>query len=188
MNAVVATRKYTPEDLLRMPDGNRYELIDGELVEKVMSTKASYVAGNIHVRIHNYANAHQQGWAFPEGNTYQCFRDAPDKVRKADTSFIRKERLSLAQYNQDGHCPIAPDLSVEVVSPNDVKYEVDRKVNEFINAGTQLVWVINPDVRTVEVHRADGSGVILNENNTLSGENVLPGFSCKVSDLFVTPQ
>ncbi len=187
MNAVIATRKYTPEDLLRMPDGDRYELIDGNLVEKNMSMKSCYVAGQMHARINHHSQTHGQGWAFPEGNTYQCFPDAPEKVRKADTSFIRLDRLTLAQYNQDGHCPIAPDLSVEVVSPNDVKYDVDRKVGEFLRAGTQLVWVINPDVKTVEVHRADGTGVILSENDVLCGENVLPGFTCKVADLFVAP-
>ena len=188
MNAVIATRKYTPEDLLRMPDGDRYELIDGELVEKVMSMKSCYVAGKIYARIDQHAQTHRQGWVFSEGNTYQCFRDAPKKVRKADTSFIRLDRLTLAEFNQDGHCPIAPDLSVEVVSPNDVKYDVDRKVGEFLNAGTQLVWVVNPDAKTVEIHRADGTGIILHENDQLSGEDVLPGFSCRVGDLFITPQ
>ncbi len=189
MNAVTtAERRYTPEDLLRMPDGNRYELVDGELVERVMSMWSSYVAGRCFAKVNEHCEKHRSGWVFPEGTSCQCFPDAPTKVRRPDTSFIRLDRLTAAQVNEEGHCPIAPDLAVQVISPNDVKYEVDRWVREFLNAKTPLVWVINPDVKTVEIYRANGPAEILTEKDMLSGENVIPGFSCKVSDLFIAPQ
>lgn len=187
MNAIVAERKYTPEDLLHMPDGDRYELVDGQLVEREMSAWSSYVAGRIHRLVGNFCEPLRLGWTFPEGTSYQCFPDAPAKVRKPDVSFIRRDRLSPAQATAEGHITIAPDAAVEVISPNDMIYEVDRRVRELLNAGTQLVWVVNPDVKAVQVLRADGTGVILNENDTLSGENVIPGFSCKVAEFFVMP-
>ncbi len=190
MNAVsTAERRHAPEDLLHMEDGSGYELVDGELVEKNMSVWSSYVAGRIYRLLANFCEAQRTGWVLPEGTSYQCFRDEASKVRRPDTSFIRLVRLSAAQANEEGHCSIAPDLAVHVISPNDIKYNVDRWVREFLNAGTPLVWVINPDVKTVEVHRGSGAGTgaILTEKDTLSGEDIVPGFSCNVSDLFITP-
>jgi Uma2 family endonuclease len=108
-------------------------------------------------------------------------------VRKADVSFIRLDRQTAAQAIEEGHCPIAPDLAVEVLSPNDLAYEVALKVSEYLRAGVRLVWVVHPEVRTVEVHRPQGAGVILHEQDELSSEDVLPGFRCRVADLFVMP-
>jgi Uma2 family endonuclease len=170
-----------------MPDGDRYELVDGRLVERNMSKQSSYVAGVIHTRLFSHCAANQLGWVFPEGTTYQCFPDAPEKVRKADTSFIRLERLSVEEYLAEGHTMIAPDLAVEVLSPNDLAYEVDAKVKEFLGAGTRLVWVVNPEARTVTVHRLRGAGTVLRENDELGGEDVVLGFSCRIGELFVMP-
>ena len=83
-----------------------------------------------------------------------------------------------------GHCRIAPNLAVEVISPNDSYEEVEEKVREYLAANVELVWVINPATRSVRVHRADGSVTDLDENSELDGENVVPGFRCRVCDLF----
>jgi Uma2 family endonuclease len=188
MMATVETEKrYTPEDLLTMPGGNRYELVDGQLVEKSMSFWASYVSGRLHFRLESFSQANQPGWVVSEGTTYQCFPDDPNRVRRADVSFIRRERMSLAQATAEGHTPICPDLAAEVLSPNDLAYEVDEKVQQWLRAGVRLVWVVNPQTRTVEVHRAHGSGTILREQDDLDGEDVLPGFRCQVKELFEAP-
>ena len=188
MSTLAATTRYTPEDLLRMPDGNRYELIDGQLVEPNMSLWSSYVAGETHGILREFCRGRKPGWLLPEGASYQCFPHAPLKVRKADVSFIKLERLSLAQATEEGHITIAPDLAVEVLSPNDTAYEVDEKVQDYQQAGVSLVWVINPKVRTVVVHRLGGAGTVLHEDDELTGEDVLPGFHCRVGDLFVPPE
>jgi Uma2 family endonuclease len=73
---------------------------------------------------------------------------------------------------------------VEVLSPNDIAYEVDAKVREYLAAGVRLVWVINPDGRTVTIHRPQGPGTVLHEQDELAGETVLPGFRCRIADLF----
>lgn len=187
MNALATAIQYTPEDLLKMPDGDRFELVDGRLVEHTMSMWPSFVAGRVYSRLLTHCEAHQLGWVVPEGNSYQCFPDAPAKVRKADTSFIRRERLSLQQVTAEGHMRIAPDLAVEVESPNDVAYDVDEKVLEYLGAGVRLVWVVNPHSRLVFVHRAGGSGTILREQDELDGEDVVPGFRCRVCELFQLP-
>lgn len=187
MSTAAPLTRYTPADLLRLPDGGRYELIDDQLVERDMSLWSSYVAGRIYRLLSNHAPADESGWVLPEGASYQCFPDAPNKVRRADVSFIRLERLPLAQATEEGHITIAPDAAVEVMSPNDLAYDVDEKVEDYLRAGVSLVWVVNPKTRTVVVHRRQGIGAVLREDDELSGEDVLPGFRCRVGELFVPP-
>jgi Uma2 family endonuclease len=187
MSTVTSPPRYTPGDLLKMPDGDRYELVNGQLVERTMSAWSSYVGGELHARVRDYCQTNKAGWPLPEGTSYQCFRDNPSCVRKADVSFIEASRMSLAQATAEGYLTIVPDLAVEVLSPNDLAYEVDEKVQEFLRAGARLVWVVNPQAHTVEVHRPRGTGTILRETDELDGEDVLPGFRCRVGDLFVPP-
>jgi Uma2 family endonuclease len=84
----------------------------------------------------------------------------------------------------EGYIYIAPDLAAEVVSPNDLAYEVEAKVVEYLDAAVPLVWVIDPEARTVRIHRGDGSVSWLRENDELSGEDVIPGFRCPVAAIF----
>jgi Uma2 family endonuclease len=187
MSTVTTQTRYTPEDLLKMPDGDHYELVDGQLVEQPMSTWAGYLAVEISSRLRDYCRPKQLGWVLSETAGYQCFSDAPSKVLRPDVSFIRLGRLSVDQSMEEGHILIPPDLAVEVVSPNDLDYEVQRKVEEYLKAGVRLVWVVNPQTHKVQVHRATGPGTILRESDDLDGEDVIPGFRCPIQDLFQPP-
>ena len=187
MAATVTATTYTPDELLLLPEGDRFELVDGQLRERTMSAWSSYVAGRLYRRLDTYCETKGLGWVFPEGASYRCFADDPNKVRKADTSFIRVERLSLAQATARGHLTVAPDLEVEVLSPNDLAYDVDEKIQEFLGAGVRLVWVVHPQARTVAVYRPQSCGTILRENDDLDGEDVVPGFRSRVGDLFQPP-
>src|SRR5580704_8171252 len=107
----------TPEDLLRMEEGGKgYELVNGELEELVVSKESSYTAGRIYLQIALHCDAKQPGWVFPEGTSYCCFPHDENRVRRPDTSYISLERMTAEQYREEGHCPIVPDLVVEVVS------------------------------------------------------------------------
>lgn len=184
MSIAVEPRRYTPDDLLTMPDGDRYELVNGELVERNLSMESSWIAGEMHRRIANFVIERGLGWAYPEGTSYQCFREESRRVRKPDTSFIMTQRLPNGPL-PEGHCPMAPDLAVEVVSPNDLFYEVDIKVDEWLHAGTRLVWVVVPATHTVLIHRrGQPSPTRLQVTDKLTGEEVLPGFECDVGALF----
>lgn len=174
---------FTPEDLLKMPDGDRYELVDGQLVEKDMGWKSSLIASELYRRIANFAHENSLGLAIVEGS-YQCFPDAPMKVRKPDVSFLQRARVPLRGL-PDGHCPVAPDLAVEVVSPNDLYSEIESKVDEYIAAGVALVWIIDPSSRKVHVYRPHASAAQrLGDNDELTGDDILPGFHCRVADIF----
>jgi Uma2 family endonuclease len=186
MNIVATKQRCTPEDLLAMPDGDKYELVNGELVERNMGWNSSWVGGRLFFYLTAFLEANPIGRAAPADASYQCYPDAPGKVRRPDVSFIRANRLP-AEQDREGHCRIAPDLVVEVASPNDLYYEVEDKVAEYLAAGVRLVWVVNPPTRTIRIHRADGTQGYLREADELNGEDVVPGFRCRGAALFAAP-
>jgi len=104
-------------------------------------------------------------------------------VRAADVAFVRRERLE-GVGRVRGYWDGAPDLAVEVISPNDLYTEVDEKVAEWLEYGTRLVFVVNPRRRTVAVHRPGQPVRILSENDLLDGEDVVPGWTLPTRDLF----
>jgi Uma2 family endonuclease len=175
-------KTYTPEDLLSLPDAVNYELVDGILVERKMGSESSLIAGIILTLLNNFIRGKRVGLVFGADCGYQCFPDAPDKVRKPDVSFVASGRLP-GDRPPKGHTKIAPDLAVEVISPNDLAYEIEDKVAEYLAAGVKLVWVVNPASRTVRV-QAGPNGAILRSDDTITGGDVLPGFECRVAEFF----
>jgi Uma2 family endonuclease len=174
---------HTPEELLQMADGHRYELIDGQLVERNMGAEASEVAANVIRLIGPHAHIRKLGKVFATDCGYQIFPDDPKRVRYPDASFLARNRLP-EDKTPKGHLRIAPDLAVEVVSPNDTAEEVETKRLAFLRAGTRLLWVIYPESRTVHIYRQAGTSTLLTDADELSGEDVLPGFTCRVAELF----
>ena len=175
---------YTPDDLLTMPGGERYELVDGQLVEKAMGAESEWIGDELRYALKAFIKAKRNGLSFGPETGYQCFRNAPAKVRKPDASFIAADRLPGNRIPK-GHIRIVPDLAVEVISPNDSYYVVDAKVHEYLEAGVRLIWVINPDLRSIKVFEASvGFTQELTDGDELAGGEVLPGFSCPVASLF----
>ncbi|HZL35342.1 MAG TPA: Uma2 family endonuclease [Tepidisphaeraceae bacterium] len=177
----------SPEDLLAMPNSVDYELVEGKLVERNMGMESSLIAGRIIVLLGIFMKEAQLGHLFPADTGYQCFADDPGKVRKPDVSFIHKGRLP-SQRVPKGYCLLVPDLVVEVISPNDRVDELEEKIQEYLSAGVPLIWIVHPNTRTVRIHRPSTSplGAItrLGESETITGEDVLPGFSCPVAAFF----
>lgn len=190
MSTMVATTdeakpkpKVTPAELLEMPDGGHYELIDGELQERSVSVLSNLIAAGITGILHNHCRGHNLGWVLASELGYCCFPWKPGRIRRADVSFIRADRLTEDQLSE-GFCSIPPDLAVEVVSPNDLVDKLDEKVDDYLRAGVRRVWVVRPAVRAVQVFRDDRSETWLWAGNEVSGEDVIPGFRCKVDDFF----
>lgn len=182
----MAQTKYTPEALLSMPDGDQYELVDGELVERQMGFRSSRIGGQLFKFLAMHCDQHQLGWVLPSDAGYQCFPDDPGKVRKPDISFIQAARLA-AEDEPEGWARIAPDLAVEVVSPNDLFEAVSIKVREYLAAGVRLVWVIDTATQMVYVYPNGRRGEILTHDDELSGGDVVEGFQCRVAGLFAPP-
>ncbi len=184
MSTMVATQtQYTPEDLLAMPDGKSYELVGGQLVQRNVGVESSWVGGELHLNLSRYCRERKLGWALPADNGYQCFPHEPGLVRRPDVSFVRYGRFPGGALPK-GWATIPPDLAVEVVSPNDIVYQLEDKLEDYRKVGVPLVWVVFPNSRTVRVYRADGSTSFLREDEELSGEDIIPGFRCSVREIF----
>ena len=185
MSVALEKSTFTPEQFLAMADGKDFELVNGELQERAMSFLSSCVAVKLISRLNQHVEKEKLGWVCESENGYQCFVDSPKTVRKPDVSFIRADRLSADEIG-DGWCQLVPDLIVEVISPNDLMYEVETKIEQYLAAGVPLIWVVVPPTRSVRVIRGDGSSALLRAGDELSGEGVVPGFRCSVADLFPT--
>jgi Uma2 family endonuclease len=172
----------TAEELLRAGDIGRCELIRGEL-------RMMIPAGDEHGRtvvsltcaVGNHVAARQLGVLHGAETGFILARD-PDTVRAPDLAFTRAERASPPAR---GFVPGAPDLAVEVLSPDDRPGYVREKVAEWLEAGTLAVWVVDPRDRTVSVHEPERPPSVFGEADRVPGGHLLPGFVLPVRDLFV---
>lgn len=182
MSTATVTR-YKPEDLLGMPDEGRYELIDGRLLERNMGTESSGVAQDLRTLLSIFVRRKKLGRVVGSDAGFQIFGRHKERVRYTDGAFISKARIPGGKLPR-GHCRVAPEIAIEAVSPNDNAEEVVTKAREWIAAGVKLVWVLYPGVEEVHVYRMRGAASILSGVDELSGEAVLPGFKCRVSEIF----
>jgi Uma2 family endonuclease len=159
------------------------EFVDGRWVEKHVGAKANLAAGRLYRGLAALCEERRLGWVFMLEVGYRCFPSRPRQIRKPDVSFVRLDRFPDGEV-PEGFLTVAPDLAVEVVSPGDLYEEVLRRANDFLAAGTRLVWVLNPDDGSAMEHRPDGAVVRIPANGRLSGGDVLPGFECALADLF----
>ena len=173
----------TAEELFNMPDdGYRYELVRGELRKMAPAgSEHGDVAADIHINLGSYVKANRLGRTRIAEAGFILERD-PDHVRVPDVSFLRRERFE-AIGRTTRYWPEAPDLAVEVISPNDRYTEVNEKVADWLAAGTRMVIVVNPRNRTVNVHTPDNT-VTLTMGDTLDGGDVVPGWQMPVADIF----
>ena len=178
------TNMVTADELLAMTDdGFRYELVKGELIRMpppghVHGIVAMSVAGPLyqHVKGNNLGVVYAAETGF-------LIHQNPDTVRAPDAAFVRQERIDETGLVK-GYWVGAPDLAVEVVSPGDTVGEVEEKVAEWLNAGTRMVWVVSPKLRTVTVYHSLIDVVMLTENDTLDGSDVVPGFRIALAEIF----
>ena len=173
----------TADDLLRLDsEGVRGELIRGVLFE-TMPTGTSHgeIVMNLGGALRNFVRPRRLGRVVASDSGMLLEQD-PDTVREPDIAFISAQRLPL-HVKAPGYYEGAPDLVVEVVFPSDGRREVYDKARMWLSYGVQLVWVVDPETRAIEVHRPNGSPLRLTEHDTLDGGDVLPGFSCPVRDV-----
>jgi Uma2 family endonuclease len=182
--ATVATKPLTAEEFHDLPDppDGKLELVRGEIVVMcrpgLRHGETQLAIGSL---IRTFAKERGLGRAFVESGVL-TERD-PDTVRGPDVSFYSAARLPLdrdvVKYND-----LPPDLCVEVVSPFDVRRELREKVEEYFAAGVRMVWVVDPEDRSVTVLTQPDEGRTLYGKSVLDGGEVLPGFSCPVAELF----
>ena len=177
------TRPMTGEELLLMPDdGHRHELIRGELKHKpFVGSYHGSLAANVLVLLAGYVRANGLGHTYVAAG-YILSSD-PDTVRAPDVAFVSRESLEDIGETE-GYWPGAPDLVVEIISPNDRYTEVEEKVAEWLEAGARMVIVVNPRRRSVRVHRSLSDVIDLTEGDAIDGADVVPGWILPVTEIF----
>lgn len=160
------------------------ELVEGVLVEKAVGFYESVLAIALARRIGDFVEANNLGVVTGEGGMMRLF---PGLVRIPDVAFASWKEFP--EGVTDEPVPnVVPDLAVEVLSEGNTKQEMDRKLNDYFGAGVRLVWFVEPRKKTVEVFSGKDACTVLNENATLTGGDVLPGFSLSLKLLFAKPK
>jgi Uma2 family endonuclease len=170
----------TADEFLRLPKfAHKYELISGVVKMSPASLKHDNIAAKLIMRIGLYLEQN------PIGQFYASsvgFRLGENYVVSPDASFVRSDRLPGGD-NPETYGDFAPDLAVEVISPNDRDADTEEKVQLYLTHGTRLIWVIYPRLRTTTIYRINGVITRIQAEGVLDGEDVLPGFKCKLSDI-----
>ncbi len=172
----------TGEELYRMGDLGRTELVKGVIIYKMPTGHPhGFVEFSIARHLGNLVIKDKLGQVFV-GETGIYTKRKPDTVRGMDVAFMSNERL--AQVKSKSYLDVAPELVVEVLSPDDTWSEVNEKLEEYFAIGVQQVWVADPRRHVVHVYDSPTHVEQLTVKDTLSGGTVLPGFSIAVAELF----
>jgi Uma2 family endonuclease len=178
--ATITRRVATEEDLLAMPDdGQRYELVDGEIRVSPTGNRHGAVIAQLAALLVAFVKQHRFGYVIA-GDA--GFRLPSKNVRCPDVSFVASGRFP-KNRPPDDFGNLAPDLAVEVLSPRDRPRYVLDKVGEYLEAGVRLVWVIDPKKGRATVYRSLSDVRNLGVEDWLDGEDVLPGFRCRLGEI-----
>ena len=180
---LLATKLITAEEFGRMPDppdGSKQELVQGVIVTTPPpKARHGHVQLEIGALLRAVVRPNRLGWVVTESGTI-IDRD-PDTVRGPDVAFYSITRQP--EFPTD-YFEIAPDIAVEVLSPDARRAAVRAKIREYVVAGVRLIWLVDPETRTVLEYRGSLRGTEYDEADTLTGADVLPEFTCRVADFF----
>jgi Uma2 family endonuclease len=172
----------TADELLHtsIPD-KHVELVRGVLLVR---EPPGYLHGDVTARLAtlltNHADDRGLGRVLAAETGFKL-QSNPDTVRAADIAFLSRERLP--DPRPAGYLALAPDFVVEVLSPRDRPGETLTKIGDWLEGGARLVWVIDPERRLARVYRQDGTEAVMREDEQLDGEDVLPGFTCRLASI-----
>jgi len=173
------THEWTESQIMRLPDvGGKYELVEGELVVVADGLEHETILIRLIRALLNVVND-AFGQIFSSSMGYWMYNG---NLRSPDISFVAKDRLDGMTRDPKGFLHDSPDLAIEILSSSSTVNAMKKKALEYFESGCRLVWIVDPGSRTVTVLRPDGNETTVAD--TLSGEDVLPGFSLVVTELF----
>ncbi len=182
MSQTVA-RPVRAEDLAAMGEDAAFELDEGALVPlPPAGFLHGEVVSNVHDVIKRHVRRHRLGTVLAAETGFVLQR-GPDTLRAPDVAFVARDRLEQVRRG-GGFGEGAPDLAVEVISPDDRAADVERKALQYLAAGVRAVWILFPATRSVSVRRAGGDVLVLHGEDTVLDEPALPGFRCRLKELF----
>jgi len=172
-----------PRELERLTDGDEYELIDGRIVEKRGGALMGQIGATLAAFVGQHIWGQKLGHLFGCRAGYkECFPGRENHLLRPSLSFVAEARIPNGKVPV-GDFDIAPDWVAEIIGEQTFN-EVEERVADYRSAGVRLIWIINPSTKSVLVRRLDRTCAELDETGTLDGEDVIPGFTCPVADLF----
>ncbi len=180
---VTNTRKITVDEFEAMAadPGHRYELVDGELVDMDGKPRHGAVTGEIYFLLRGHIG--HSSLRFDIGvNT--GFQMDPFTLRFPDVHATSWERMAGYDESAPGWPAFAPTVAIEVVSASNTTSELNRKAAEYFANGALAMWIADPDPRTVIIRRPGVDDQVFGQDDVLSGDPEIPGFSCAVTDIF----
>jgi Uma2 family endonuclease len=175
----------TADDFAKLPepvDGAKQELVRGEVITMAPpSFMHAKVQGLVYLVLELFNRNANIGHVTLE--TGVITEENPDTVRGPVVAFWSYRTLP-ADRSPEAYAKVPPDLCVEVLSPSNTKQKMNKKTREYFAGGVQMVWVVDPEERTVTIYNEPGNGRVLWDDATLTAENILPGFSCPVAEFF----
>ena len=185
MSAVLQTpqavKKWTAEEFYNSPLSKNHELNEGELIEIMPAGFIhGYITQELSYYVLDFVKKNRLGVVVAAETGFIVAEQA---FRGADCAFIGNEKLKEFGY-PIGFLPTAPDIAVETASPSNSSTEFLSKVDQYLSAGSRLVWVVVPTRRLIYVYRPNDVISVLREADVLDGEDVLPGFKLPLAQLF----
>jgi Uma2 family endonuclease len=164
-------------------DGKYFELNNGEIIEMTPpATTHNYIVMRLSNNLYNFVEANDLGFVFGDNNGYAL---SQWRLVIPHVSFVQKGKLD---FPLPQIIPFAPDLAVEVISPSNTHREIAHKIEDYLNYGTKMVWVVYPEDNVIDAIRSKGDGKTLKQrysiHDMLSGEDVLPNFTVPVAKIF----
>ncbi|MBA4181950.1 MAG: hypothetical protein C0506_15270 [Anaerolinea sp.] len=181
-----ASSSLTADDFLLMPESEGAELVDGEIAEVPMGSISSLIAGELFGQLWTFLRQRKARLLLPQESGIAIW-PGRNRVRKPDLTYVRSSRLPGGRL-PEGWLTVVPDLVAEVVSPGDRVEDLEQKLAEYREAGIPLIWVIYPATRTAHVLGANRQRRELGQDGVLDGEDILPGFSIPLADIFPEPE
>jgi Uma2 family endonuclease len=174
-------------DFVHLPENDNkwFELVRGEVIELPPPTRPhGVVCVNVGTELILYCRQRKKGYVTCNDSGVILERD-PDTVRGPDVALYEDAKTFEELHPKYGEVP--PRLAVEVLSPNDKAKQVTRKITDYLKNGVDLVWLIDPEAHDVTVYRRDRGPVLVEKDQELTGEEILPGLRCRVSEFFLLP-
>jgi len=183
----VTKKVWTDEEFIALPDdGNRYEVVNGELVVMgAAGAKHGYYVSLIHIILGNYVRSQKIGFTFDSDTS---FKMASGNRRSPDCSFFSRDRIKSLGGIPKGYIEGSPDLAVEILSPGNTVEEMHEKIVEYFENGSRLVWIIHPDEQYILVYHQPQPDQFKRPGDILDGGDVLPGFTLDLSEFFAEPE